>query len=139
MNFGHKLTIAMGLFMGFLIFMAVKSFQQNFDLVTEDYYQKEIEFQNIINKKKNASEFADKISIENTGVHLSVKLPESLKNIKGTAHLFRPSDKKLDQKIDFEGNILTINKKLLTKGKYLLILDFTDGQKEFFIEKPVFI
>lgn len=139
MNFGHKLTIGMLLFMSFIIFMVIKSFHQNFDLVTENYYKKELEYQNIINKKKNASEIAKEISIENSKLRLSVKFPESLKNVRGTARLFRPSDKNLDRQMDFEGNNFTIEKKNLTKGKYILILDFTDGQKEFFIEKPVFI
>ena len=39
MNWGKGVTIAFVLFVGFIMFMVVGAFRQNFDLVADDYYK----------------------------------------------------------------------------------------------------
>jgi hypothetical protein len=53
MNWGYKIAITFILFGALIIFMVVKSFQQNIDLVTDDYYQEELKYQQQIDKLEN--------------------------------------------------------------------------------------
>ena len=53
MNWGKGVTIAFILFVGFIMFMVVGAFRENFDLVSDDYYLEEINYQDKINQKAN--------------------------------------------------------------------------------------
>ena len=53
-NWGVGIFTFYGLFVVFILALVFRSSQENYDLVTEDYYQQEIRFEEVINKRNNA-------------------------------------------------------------------------------------
>lgn len=120
-NWGTGIVIAIVSFMGFILYMVVsmstnKSF--DYDLVTEKYYQQELEFQDEINAEKNALKLEENIKVVRTNEGLKLEFPKdfSYKDIKGKVFLYRPSNKQLD----FEIPISLTNTYLLVPEKRLL-------------------
>ncbi|MFD2037094.1 FixH family protein [Belliella marina] len=86
------------LFMAGLVTICVK--QDDIHLVTQNYYEEEIKYQDQIDKIVNAHTLDYEVLTYNTQLKKVVmNLPVGSK---GTLHLFRPSDARLDQKIDFQ-------------------------------------
>ena len=142
MNWGNYIVvsfIAFGLFIGY---MAVVSFQQNVDLVAEDYYQQEIEYQNHIDKLSNAENLAEEVKVQQSNGQLSVRFPKTMQNISGKIILFRPSDSALDRNYEIlldENSAQNITTAGLAKGMYKVKVDWTNGEDEFYREETIFI
>ena len=54
MNWGWKLAIGSALFMAFIIYFVVQSFNDKTQLVSDNYYEHELKFQEQIDAAKNA-------------------------------------------------------------------------------------
>ena len=54
-NWGTGIAITLVLFIGLMSFMVFKSTQQRFDLVSENYYEEELNYQEVIDQKRNSS------------------------------------------------------------------------------------
>jgi nitrogen fixation protein FixH len=110
-NFSWWPRVIIGFFILFAIFignfvrMAMKS---DVDLVSKDYYQKEIAFQDHINTvtqtKENNAEI--KVTLAEAAGQLVVAFPEFYagKKVNGAVKFFRPSDAKLDFEIPLNLN-----------------------------------
>ncbi len=61
MGWGWRITILYSSFVVFMIGMAVMAFRQDFDLVSDDYYEEEIAYQGRIDQMTNASEDHQKV------------------------------------------------------------------------------
>lgn len=122
--------------------MVVRSYQNNHDLVAENYYEREIEYQGIIDKREKTTLLKSNIkwTYEQTG--LKIIYPEMEEKISGSIVLFRPSDKNLDMAIEIladENNIQLVSSDLLEKGKYLIEIEWQSGNGEYYTEGSVFI
>lgn len=53
LNWGTGIVITLTLFASLMSFMVYRAMQQDFDLVSENYYQEELEYQEVIDRKKN--------------------------------------------------------------------------------------
>ena len=118
-NWGTGIVVAIVAFIGFIMFFVVtmatdKTYHH--DLVTEKYYQEELNYQQEIEAQKNASIYNDKIVFTKVEKGLAIDFPEDFKNIKGKVFLYRPSNKQLD----FEMPISTSNSNLLVPKNRLL-------------------
>ncbi|WP_282068169.1 FixH family protein [Olleya namhaensis] len=120
-NWGTGVVIAFILFISFIMYFVISmNTDKNLDhdLVNENYYKQELEFQNDINKEKNAKTLASKVTWKKTAEGIVISFPTDLedKNITGKIFLYRPSNKQLD----FETTILLSNHNLLIPDKRLL-------------------
>ncbi|MEQ8907810.1 MAG: FixH family protein [Vicingaceae bacterium] len=142
MNWGTKIGISYGVFVLFIIGMVYLSFGEKFDLVTEDYYAKELEFQDKIDAKGRLEKLDQnlKTSIENG--KLQIHFPHQKNtNIVGSINCFRPSDQSKDFMVDLK-NIKAVKEIPLdkfSKGKYLLKIEWTANEKDFYTERTVII
>jgi len=96
-NWATGLIIAMVLFIGFIMTMVVTMMDSSHDhdLVTEDYYKKELEYQQIIDQKERANQLDDKIDITLDDQGILITYPASIRNKmkKGKVAFYRPSKK----------------------------------------------
>ena len=53
LSWANSIILSFVLFMAFIGYLVHGTFQQNIDLVAEDYYQQEVAFQNVIDKSNN--------------------------------------------------------------------------------------
>jgi len=143
MNWGHKITLVFIAFVGLMAYMVYQSFQVNIDLVTEDYYQEELKYQQTIDKMKNTRQLGQRISFKQENQQLIVQFPDLFeKELNGEINLFRPSDARFDvnTKITLDQNHRqSISTAELAKGYYKVKLDWKDGSKAYYHEESIYI
>ena len=103
MNWGHKIIAVYVVFVAGMLFLAYKSSTQNIELVTEDYYAKELVFQKKIDESKRAASLSEPVEIKLTDHALTINFPKDFatKKITGEASLYCPSDEKKDMHQQF--------------------------------------
>jgi hypothetical protein len=120
-NWGTAIVLAFIGFIAFIMYFVVTMITNDkfdHDLVVEDYYQKELEFQNDIDKETNAKRLTSNITWSKTEEGILLEFPAELdySKINGKVFLYRPSNKQLD----FEIPISLSNHNLLIPDKRLL-------------------
>ncbi len=97
-SWGKKITVVYVGFVLFLLIAVLFSFRQDLNLVTDNYYEKELVYQQQIDKEKRASKLAEKPIMYFNNNILTFTFPKSFdyKKIGGQIHLYRPSDSKKD-------------------------------------------
>jgi hypothetical protein len=139
MNWGKGIVITLIVFitlMAGLVTICMK--QDDLHLVTQNYYEEEIKYQDQIEKMTNANSLDYKvlvydIQLKKVDLHLPV-------GSKGTMHLFRPSDARLDQKIDFDVLAMdakAIDLKSLKPGYWKLKLTWSENGVDYFHEEKI--
>ena len=103
MNWGHKIIVVYVVFVAGMLFLAFKSSTQNIDLVTEDYYAKELVYQQKIDESKRAASLSAPVEIKLINHALTINFPKDFaaKKITGDATLYCPSDEKKDMNQQF--------------------------------------
>lgn len=141
MNWGYKIAIFYTAFAVFIIALVVISFNQKFDLVTEDYYDKELKFQEQIDKQNLVNTTNKQVVWKHEGKSLNLVFPATDK-VSGEIKLFRPSDAAKDFKVaiapDSSGNQV-IDLTAASSGKYLLQIDWSENGKAYFQESIIIL
>lgn len=136
-NWATGLVIGMALFIAFILYFVIRISTDStldHDLVTEKYYQKEMELQDDIYAQQNVAAIALDMTNKKTTQGYLITFPESFapQNIKGTVFLYRPSNKQLDFSFPIEmenSNLLIPNKRLLD-GRWNIRVDWEyEGKK----------
>lgn len=111
------------------------------DLVTEDYYKQELEFQNEINKETNANNLANNITSTKTEEGIIITFPEDLliNSISGKVFLYRPSNKQFDfeMPISLSNQNLLIPDKRLLDGRWNIKVDWQYKGKKYLYKKEI--
>ncbi len=142
MNWGTKIAFTYSAFVLFIIAMVYLSFGEKFDLVTEDYYAQELAFQDKIDAKNRLDKLDEKLKTGIENGSLAIFFPhDSLVQVEGKIHCFRPSDESKDFVINANPNY---NKQLVplerfSKGKYLIKIEWTANEQAYYTEKTVII
>ena len=144
MSWGWKIAIFLTLFIGFIMSMVIYSFTTTADLVAEDYYNQEIQYQLSIDAQKNALDISKKVSLSTSENEITLKFPESFDlNIeKGDISFYRPENAKLDRSFEFdlnENNEQKINKGKITKGFYKVTIQFISEGKTYLFDKEIWV
>ncbi|MDM1345818.1 FixH family protein [Myroides marinus] len=135
-NFGTGIVIAMGLFMVFILQYVIRvQMDKKFDneLVTENYYQQEIEVDGRHDREVAALKLDKKLTIETTkSGDISIVFPSDFdaKNITGKIFLYRPSNQRLDfdMPISLSSSNLLIPNNTLVDGRWDIAVEWSyDG------------
>ena len=143
LSWGYKVTfvyIAFVAGMGFLVF---KASSQKFDLVSKDYYEQELKYQQVIDQSANSSRLSVPVTIERNKGELKISFPDEMKSKKKLVdfYLYYAADAKKDFRRSFalNENELTQALPVGMKGMYeLKLLWETDGVKYYFEKKLFF-
>ena len=140
MNWGKGITIALVLFMGFIVYLVVVLISQNVNLESEDYYQKDVAYEKEINALTNANNLGEKPTITLTESHVLVKFSDQIKHENTRLVLKRPNNDELDQRFDIrQTNTFTIDRKTLQPGMYNAELSYTIGDKSYLQKQQIYI
>ncbi|WP_296699138.1 FixH family protein [Algoriphagus sp.] len=139
MNWGTGILLSIIGFIVIIMTMVVISVRmEGIELVTEGYYEKEIAYQDQIDKEQiTLDQNRDVISFDSQKQHLILDLPAG---VKGTLHLFRPSNAELDQRLAIDGNnkgIIEVPVDKLKKGYWKAQLNWVENGVEFYQEKKL--
>jgi hypothetical protein len=126
--------------MGFLV---IKASSQKFDLVTKDYYDQELKYQQVINQAANSSRLSAPVTIERNKGELKISFPNEMKRKKKLVdfYLYYAADAKKDFRRSFELDENEIVQALPVgmKGMYELKLSWeAEGVKYYFEQKLFF-
>ncbi len=144
MNWGWRITIFLTLFISFIMYMVIYSFGVSSDLVAEDYYNQEIQYQENIEAQKNALHIAEQVFIKSDNNELNIIFPESFNmNVeKGDVSFYRPNNAKLDKSFDLnlnQNNIQSIDKSMFIKGAYKVTIQFISKGETYLFNKEISI
>jgi nitrogen fixation protein FixH len=146
MNWGTGLAIWLALFIAFILYFVIRISTEDkydYDLVTEEYYQKEMVFQKEFDAEENSNSLDGKITGKKITEGWMLTFPKNIDypKIKGTVFLYRPSNKKLDFEIplNLSGNTLLIPDKRLIAGRWNTIVKWSyEGENYMYKEKIVY-
>lgn len=140
MNWGKGIVIGMALFMGFIITLVVIMMRQNIDLVREDYYQKEIEFDQQYNAEKTYVDTKDSILITVIDKSLEIKLGKSFQADSISIELKRPNNQKQDLTFRVLAQpVLSFPTEKLPKGTFECFIFGKTGGKDYQYKENIYI
>jgi len=144
-NWGTGIVIAFALFMSFILYFVFKvqsDSKYDNELVTEEYYKKEIRVQSDIQNVKNANDLKVKVIIANVEEGITIAFPKNLdfNKIKGTVSLYRPSNQKLDfdTPISLSSPDLLIPKNNLVGGLWDITVEWTYEGKTYLNKEEIY-
>lgn len=130
--------VAFGILILSMVTICVR--QDDIHLVTQNYYEEEIKYQDQIQKMINASQLDHEVLIyDNQMKIVDLHLPVGSK---GTLHFFRPSDARLDQKIEFDisdESVNSVDVKSLKPGYWRVKLTWVENGTAYYQEKKITI
>lgn len=143
-NWGTNIAIVYVAFLIFSIGTAVYFMNIDVNLVSGDYYEQEIQFQERINSINRANKLEEKVKIENNMNEVKVIFPKIFdhKLINGEIHLYRPSDEKLDLKYQINldsTNSVSIKKDKILPGYWKMKVDWRVKSVKYYNEFKVFL
>lgn len=140
LNWGHYIAIALGCFMIFILTLLFTANDSGHAMVTEDYYEKELTFQNEIDAEKRANALVNKPEIRSQANGFILEFPEEFNTAKGEIYLMRNNDETLDIRKPIKLNKLNqmlIPSVNLKDGEYELFLKWEFDNKEYMIKKSI--
>jgi hypothetical protein len=140
MNWGYKLTLAFIGFAALIGTLVYKAVNTRYELVSKDYYNEELRYQEKIDGMNNAAQAGD-IVLARNGQSIVLTLPASLHNSANTANAWfycktnAASDKKLS--VVFTDGTAAINTGNFAKESYELKLQLTADNKPYYFTQPL--
>ena len=143
-NWGTGIFIVLAIIflavIGFYIFLT----NLGTHLVEENYYEKELAFQERIDKQNNTLAMQGKISLRQEPGTLVIQFPslDPGSEPSGSVWFYRPSDQEKDFTVPLQLNdslIQTIDISKIGKGKWIIKMDWEMGGKEYYFEETLII
>lgn len=143
-SWGHGVIVALASFIAFILFMVLvfPNGKQGAELVSNDYYNDELHYQEVIDAKNNADFLPEKPNYNQQSEGILILFPPSISPDKSTVHfdLFRTDDANLDVKkdltLDGKKSIL-VPAKVLVNGSYTLKIKWFQNKKPYQIDYDV--
>jgi hypothetical protein len=134
------------LFILALVAFVIFSQYQSVDLVTKDYYAQELMYQNQIERIQRSKSLSDPVTwkYDSDDKFLTIRFPANLDPglIHGNVLLFRPSDARMDRRIDIKlltDGSQTVSTKHLSQGLWKLKIFWQLNQTDYYEEGTVVI
>jgi hypothetical protein len=142
MNFGKWIVVAFILFAFFIGTLVTVCVKQDINLVSRNYYNDELGYQDQIVRINNAEGLVQKPVISKVGDALQVAFASNVTITKGEIKLFCPSDPEMDKTFTLSldpGNSQTFDISTNKPGMYKAKLLWTMDGKEYFVEKIIYL
>lgn len=141
-SWGYKILFVYLAFVAGIIFLVAKASNEHYELVTENYYEAELKYQDVIDQRKRVSELSTPITITHSPNSVRVVFPPELANkaLQGNIYLYRPSDATKDIRRSFatKAGSTEITMDVPLSGAYDLKLTWQAEGKTFYQEKRIF-
>ncbi len=144
MSWGYKILAGYLVFVAGIMVLVFKSSDQKVDLVTRDYYGKELQYQQRIDEISRAKALAVQPEFITGTAAVEIRLPADFhgKKITGSLQLYCPSDEARDRvvNIDQDGQLpVQIGLKSSDHGNYSLQLSISSDGLRYYFEKNIFL
>ncbi len=144
MSWGWKIVILYSLFVIMTLGMVFYFMGHKVDLVADDYYKQEIEYQGQIDKMSNTRSLNKPIGVEYLSSERILRLQfpdqDNQTAIKGKIHFYRPSDSDLDKTFEVKpdaAGLQVISTGSMNKGLWKIKINWTSAGMDFYDEKVI--
>lgn len=144
MNWGYKILIGFSIFVIGMLYMVGIAMRQSNEMMDDNYYEKELKFQDKIDASKNLSAVVEKLSITDSGNVVVLQLPAATvaSTTVGTIECIRSAEQKRDVrlKIDLDDKgKQVLPKTLFVNGIYQLRIDWVTNGTSYFHQQVLTI
>lgn len=140
MSWGKRIAI---LYIGFVLLIAGliwRSSMENTDLVSTDYYDRELHFQEQIDGAEALNRTGLKPTVVRMNDKIVLDLPEGLsQSPQGTLVFYRPDNAKLDQTFPLTASHAEFEKAKFAAGNYNIRLQWSSAGQKYFFETTLYI
>lgn len=143
-NWGTGIVVTIIAFIAFIMYFVITMSTDNtysHDLVTDKYYQAELNYQQEIDAEKNAKSLKEKVTIEKNSKGLKINFPKYFnpKSIEGKVFLYRPSSKQLDFEIpiSISKTYLLVPEQRLVDGRWNMKIFWKYKNTDYLIKKEL--
>ncbi|MCX6310559.1 MAG: FixH family protein [Bacteroidetes bacterium] len=144
MNWGTRIVILYVAFVAMISFMVIRTMYEDVDLVSNDYYQKELKFQQQIDRTQESQKLVEQpqAKIENGAV--KIKFPEVIgkEHLTGNINFYRPNDSSKDLAFTVQTDSTgsqSIPTTKMQKGIYNLQLTWEASGKNYYNELSIYV
>ncbi len=143
-SWGKSIIVAFIIFIGLVSWALIKSFNTTIELVTPNYYEEELKFENKISETKAGHSYNGKILFKALEDGLHIQFPIEWENdaIHGEILMYRPNDatKDFTTAIHFnENHIQILPAKQLLNGKWRVKISWKENDTSFYYEEILFL
>ncbi len=143
-NWGTGLVIVLGIFIIGMGTVTYKALNQRHDLVTTDYYQQELAYQNTIDAKKNAEALSENCHLEQIEGDWYLKFPKDLAQESAMlkVELYYPTMAERDfniEKEDWTVKSLSLPSEKMASGKWIAKVNLSIADKDYYFETETLI
>lgn len=139
----YAIIVCLVLFMGYIASFVYRAMNQDVNLVSKNYYEQEIKYQDQIEKVRRTQALGDvMVSYNEQEATILLQMPATYKekSLSGTITLFRPSDDKMDKQFQLQmgrdqSQLLEVQD--LESGIWKVRVSFSDGEEDYYSEKTV--
>lgn len=136
MNWGKSIALFYSLFVVAILSVVAFAFKQDVNIISEDYYQQEIAYEDQITRIKNTNSLPIKPTLTLNKSYVEIVFPQKT-TPKGTVLFFRPSDGSQDRRLPISLGVngtQQIDFSTQQHGKWIAKLLWSDGGKEYYQE-----
>lgn len=134
-NWGHGMAVTIGVFMTMIIAFVYLMFGAKVDLVSENYYESGISYEQKLKKKIDGQSVKHRIDIKFDLSDNKLRVITQSNDWNGKVKFYRPSNKKDDFEIEFNPAGMTIDWKNKPKGYWKALFFVSENGKEYAFEK----
>lgn len=141
LNWGVKIT---GLYLGFvaiIVTLVVGSMRQDFDLVADDYYQQELEYQQVLDAGKNQLALSAPVHIHANSTMLVLDFPAEFRDkvLTGKIHFYSPVNSSWDKivAVNTTANSISVARAELKNTTYKIKIDWAADGKKYYQESEI--
>jgi len=140
-NWGTGLAIWLVVFVLAILTFVFFAFQQDVNLVNQEYYQKGVDFDNerAMRERAKLEDYRFSIGQNKDFVNISIDEAYFTEITNAEAYFYRASDRHQDKKYKMKSSILNVPTNDLIKGKYELKISWEKDGTDFLLEKYFFL
>ena len=142
LNWGTSIAIFYSLFALTMVGFVIKSKSVDHDLVVDDYYAKDLAYQQQYDKLTNSKALTTDLKIDASKDGIQLLFPAEVGQVSGDIQLYRADDKSKDVSLKIapnEQNQQLVPTDQLTPGRWTVKVDWQAGGKTFYTEKIVLL
>jgi hypothetical protein len=144
MNWGYKITLVIILFIVAMVSMVAIAFKQTNDMVDTNYYDKEINYQSLIDAANNLNKVCNDTLLRQDINHVTLQIPRPLLSGfgKGRLEFLKTDDKAKDRIIPFtpdSNGLFVIDKTENFTGIYKARIQWNSESKMYYREQDILL
>jgi len=143
-NWGTGITVFIIFFLLMNVVVIIFAFSQKVDLVTPNYYEKELKYQDEIDAQQKTLQLSENVSVEYKSQIVLIQFPQKFysKELDGNILLYRPADSSKDLKIEVKTDSTgkqMISTTRLAKGFWKVKINWSLENVTYSDEKSIFL